>query len=66
MYEKYTIFNVSNGRMDLTDRIAKQDLFSLSINWKGYRRKQSWPHFRFYPDISLEMLKRTRYIPQSG
>jgi hypothetical protein len=30
-YECYTIFNVSNGKMDLTDHIAKQDRFNLVI-----------------------------------
>jgi hypothetical protein len=31
-YEKYIIFGVSNDKMGLSDWIAMQDLFSLSIN----------------------------------
>jgi hypothetical protein len=41
---KYIIFNVSNDKMDLTNRIAKQDLLSLSINtsiWFSHVRNLS-------------------------
>jgi hypothetical protein len=29
------------------------------LNWKGLRRKQPWPNFRYYPCFSLERLRKT-------
>jgi hypothetical protein len=29
------------------------------MNWKGYGRKWSWPNLRYYPRISLEVLRKT-------
>jgi hypothetical protein len=30
------------------------------MNWKGFRRKRSWPNLKYYPEIRLERLEKPR------
>jgi hypothetical protein len=38
----------------------------MTLNWKGYGRKRSWPNLRCYPGICLERLRKTTKNLQSG
>jgi hypothetical protein len=61
----FFICSLFNDVASSSDFTVSNDM--ILMNWKGYRRKQSWPNLRYYPGICmLGQRKTTKNVSQDS